>query len=213
MMSRSRSESECLAERLLSGDRGALEGLFLLHRKRLRAMVELRLDWMLRGRLDASDVLQDAYLDLASRIDDYLRNPKLPPFLWLRLVVGERLINLHRHHLGAQMRDPAREVSLYRGAMPEASSAALAAQLLGQHTSPSQAAIRAERTLKLQQALNALDPIDREVLALRHFEQLSRSEAAQLLGITEAATAKRYVRALKRLKAALASMPGGSEEI
>jgi RNA polymerase sigma-70 factor (ECF subfamily) len=111
------------------------------------------------------------------------------------------------------MRDPVREVSIYRGAIPEASSAALAAQLLGQHTSPSQAAIRAERTLKLQDALNALDPMDREVLALRHFEQLSRGETAQVLGITEVATAKRYVRALKRLKAALASMPGGLEEI
>jgi RNA polymerase sigma-70 factor (ECF subfamily) len=212
-MSRPQNESGPLAQRLLDGDRGALKDLFLRHRRRLRAMVELRLDWMLRGRLDASDVLQDAYLDLESRVEEYLRNPKLPPFLWLRMVVGERLINLHRHHLGAQMRDPLREVSLYRGAMPEATSAALAAQLLGQHTSPSQAAIRAERTLKLQEALNALDPMDREVVALRHFEQLSRSETAQVLGITEVATAKRYVRALKRLKAALASLPGGLEEI
>jgi RNA polymerase sigma-70 factor (ECF subfamily) len=212
-MNRPESPSECLAQRLLAGDRTALEGFFVCHRKRLRAMVELRLDWALRGRLDASDVLQDAYLDLAARVDDYLRDPKLPPFLWLRLVVGERLTNLHRHHLGAQMRDPAREVSLYRGAMPEASSAALAARLLGQHTSPSEAAIRAERILMLQVALNALDPIDREVLALRHFEQLSRGEAAQVLGITEAAAAKRYVRALKRLKAALSSMPGGREEV
>jgi RNA polymerase sigma-70 factor (ECF subfamily) len=208
-MSRSQSESEQLAARVLAGDRGALEELFVRHRKRLRAMVELRLDWMLRGRLDASDVLQDAYLDVQNRIDAYLRDPKLPPFLWLRLIVGERLINLHRHHLGAEMRDPAREVSLYRGAMPEASSAALAAQLLGQYTSPSEAAVRAERTLKLQQALNALDPIDREVLALRHFEQLSRDEISQVLGITEAAAAKRYVRALKRLKVVLEALPGG----
>src|SRR5262245_30843192 len=212
-MNRSPNESECLAERLLAGDRGAVEELFVRHRKRLRAMVELRLDWMLRGRLDASDVLQDAYLDVQSRIDAYLRDPKLPPFLWLRLVVGERLINLHRHHLGAQMRDPAREVSLYRGAMPEASSAALAAQLLGGYTSPSEAAIRAERTLKLQEALNALDAIDREVLALRHFEQLSRSETAQVLGITEDAAAKRYVRALRRLKVILAASDRGFEEI
>src|SRR4051794_19557568 len=118
-MNQSQSESNSLAKRLLAGDRSGLEGLFVLHRQRLRSMVELRLDWRLRGRLDASDVLQDAYMDLESRLDDYLRDPKVPPFLWLRLVVGERLINLHRHHLGAQMRDPAREVSLYRGAIPE----------------------------------------------------------------------------------------------
>jgi RNA polymerase sigma-70 factor (ECF subfamily) len=212
-MGQTEDESEVLARQLLGGERSIFETFFTLHRKRLRSMVELRLDWRLRGRLDASDVLQDAYLDLASRLDDYLRNPRLPPFLWLRLVVGERLINLHRHHLGAQMRDPAREVSLYRGAMPEASSAALAARLLGRHTSPSEAAIRAERALKLQEALNSLDPIDREVLALRHFEQLSRDETAQVLGITDQAAAKRYVRALRRLKAVLAALPGGLEEI
>ncbi|QDV36436.1 sigma-70 family RNA polymerase sigma factor [Tautonia plasticadhaerens] len=212
-MSRSPTESECLAERLLAGDRGAAEALFVRHRKRLRAMVDLRLDWVLRGRVDASDVLQDAYLDVARRLDDYLLDPKIPPFLWLRLIVGERLISLHRHHLGAQMRDPAREVSLYRGAMPEASSAALASRLMGELTSPSEAAIRAERTLKLQEALNALDPIDREVLSLRHFEQLTRGETAQVLGITESAAAKRYVRALKRLKATLADLNGGLEGI
>ena len=109
------------------------------------------------------------------------------------------------------MRDARREVSLYRDALPEASSAALAAQLLGQHTSPSQAALRAERLLRLQEAVNLLDVLDREVLSLRHFEQLSRAETAQVLGITEAAAAKRYIRALKRLKDTLAGMPGGLE--
>jgi RNA polymerase sigma-70 factor (ECF subfamily) len=111
------------------------------------------------------------------------------------------------------MRDARREVALYQGALPEASSAALAAQLLGKHTSPTQAAVRAERMLRMQDALNSLDPIDREVIALRNFEQLSRTETAEVLGIEEAAAAKRYIRALKRLKAALADMPGGLEGI
>ena len=109
------------------------------------------------------------------------------------------------------MRDAGREVSLYRGAMPAASSGALAAQLLGKHTSPSEAALRAERMLRVQEALNALDPVDREILSLRHFEELSRAEAARELGIEESAAAKRYVRALKRLKEALADMAGGLE--
>jgi RNA polymerase sigma-70 factor (ECF subfamily) len=109
------------------------------------------------------------------------------------------------------MRDAGREVSLYRAALPLASSAALAAQLLGKHTSPTEAAVRAERMLRLQEALNTLDPIDREVLSLRHFEELSRAETAQVLGIEEAAAAKRYIRALKRLKNVLADMPGGME--
>jgi RNA polymerase sigma-70 factor (ECF subfamily) len=132
-------------------------------------------------------------------------------FLWLRLVVGERLAQLHRHHLGTHLRDAGREVSLYRGPMPVASSAALAAQLLGRHTSPTQAAVRAERLLRLQEALNSLDAIDREILSLRHFEELSRAETATVLGIQESAVAKRYVRALKRLKDVLAGMGGGLE--
>jgi RNA polymerase sigma-70 factor (ECF subfamily) len=176
-------------------------------------MVEMRLDQRLQARIDASDVIQDAYLEVATRLEEYLRNPALPLFLWLRLVVGERLATLHRHHLGTQMRDAGREVSLYREALPAASSAALAAQLLGKQTSPTQAALRAERMLRIQEALNTLDPLDREVLALRHFEQLTRVETAQVLGIEEGAAAKRYIRALKRLKAILADMPGGLDSI
>jgi RNA polymerase sigma-70 factor (ECF subfamily) len=176
-------------------------------------MVEMRLDTRLQARLDASDVVQDAYVEVAERLEEYLRDPKLPLFLWLRLVVGERLMRLHRHHLGAQMRDAGREVSLYRGALPAASSAALAAQLLGRHTSPTQAVVRAERILRVQEALNTLDPLDREILSLRHFEELTAAEAALVLGIEESAAAKRYFRALKRLKETLAAMPGGQESI
>jgi RNA polymerase sigma-70 factor (ECF subfamily) len=194
-----------------AGDAAALSGLFARHRARLRRMVEMRLDRRLAGRVDASDVIQEACVDAARKLDEYLRDPKLPLFLWLRLVVGERLLKVHRQHLNAQMRDAGREVSLYREALPAASSAALAAQLLGKHTSPTQAAVRAERLLRLQEALNALDPIDREILSLRHFEELTRAEAAQALGIEAAAAAKRYVRALKRLKDTLAGMPGGLE--
>ncbi len=205
------SETVRLLQRARAGDRQALDELFARHRDRLRRMVDMRLDWGLRARLDASDVVQDAFLEVAGRLEEYLRDPGLPLFLWLRLVVGERLTTLHRQHLGTHMRDARREVSLYRAALPEASSAALAARLLGRHTSPTQAAVRAERLLRVQEALNALEPLDREVLSLRHFEQLSRAEAARVLGITESAAAKRYIRALKRLKQALADMPGGLE--
>ena len=155
-------------------------------------MVDIRLDRRLQARVDASDVVQEAYLEVVQRLDEYVADPKLPLFLWLRLVVGQRLMKVHRQHLGTQLRDAGREVSLYRDAMPAASSAALAAQLLGKYTSPTQAAGRAERMLRLQEALNTLDPVDREVLSLRHFEELTRAEAAQVLGISEAAAVKRY---------------------
>ena len=198
-------------EKLRGGDRQALGMLFDQYRDRLRRMVELRLDPRLRARLDASDVVQEAFLDVARDLDAYLADPKLPPLLWLRLHVGRRLTTLHRQHLGTKMRDAGQEISLYQGAQPQASSAALAAMLLGRHTSPTQAAQRAERMLRVQEALNSLDAIDREVLALRHFEQLSRAEAALVLGISQEAGANRYFRALNRLKDILATLPGGSE--
>jgi RNA polymerase sigma-70 factor, ECF subfamily len=212
-MSDQPAESDPLVERLRAGDKRALVELFQHHRDRLRRMVQLRMDWRLQSRLDASDVLQEAFLDVASRLDDYLREPKLPPFLWLRMCVGEELVNIHRRHLGTKRRDAGREISLQRRAAPEASSAALASLLLGENTSPTQAAVRAERLMAVQQALDELEPIDREIVALRHFEQLSRVETAQVLGIREDAAAKRYIRAIQRLKGVLAQSPWGAEAL
>ncbi|MBI1325814.1 sigma-70 family RNA polymerase sigma factor [bacterium] len=196
-----------------AGDREALSSLFSRHRQRLRRMIQLRLDRRLQARIDASDVIQEAYVEVVTRMNEYFQKPSYPLFLWLRLIVGERILKLHRHHLGTQMRDAGLEVSLYRGALPEASSAALAAQLLGKHTSPTQAVVRAERMIRLQEALNTLDFMDREVLSLRHFEELSLAETALSLGIEESAAAKRYIRALKRLKTTLKSMPGGLDDV
>ena len=205
------TDTEQLVEKLRGGDRQALTDLFQRHRDRLRRMVELRMDARLQARIDASDVLQDAFLDVAARLDSYLQGTELSAFLWLRLVVGERLAICHRRHLGTRMRDAGQEVSLYRDPLPEASSAALASMLLGRLTSPSRAALRAERVLQVQEALNELDPLDREVVALRSYEQLSRAETAQVLGISEGAAAQRYIRALKRLKAILATRLGDLE--
>ena len=205
------SETVRLFERLQAGDKRVLGELFQRHRDRLRRMVELRMDARLYGRIESSDVLQDGFLDVAKRVDSYLIDPKLPVFLWLRLVISDRLASYHRHHLGTALRDAGREVSLYRDPLPQASSAALAAMLMGRLTSPSNAAIRAEQILQIQEAVNLLEPLDREVVALRHFEQLNRAETATVLGISEEAGAKRYIRALKKLKSILAAMPGGLE--
>src|SRR5262249_50837288 len=205
------TDTEQLVEKLRGGDRQALTDLFQRHRDRLRRKVGLRMDPRLQSRVDASDVLQDAFLDVAARLDSYLQRSELSAFLWLRLVVGERLAICHRRHLGTRMRDAGHEVSLYRDHLPQASSAALAWMLLGRLTTPSRAVIRAERVLLVQEALNALDPLDREVVALRHFEQLSRAERAQSLGLSEGAAAQRYSGALQRLRGVLAAPPGGLE--
>src|SRR5262249_39255399 len=152
-----------LLRRAGEGDSQALGELFACCRDRLRLMVRLRLDHRLQGRLDPSDVLQEAFLEAAERFEEYAREQTMPFFLWLRFLTAQKLLVLHRRHLGVKARDAGREVSLYRGALPEASSAALAAQLIGQRTTPSEAAIRAEMQVRLQEALNRMDPIDREV--------------------------------------------------
>ena len=194
--------------RARDGDPHALAELFAHYRDRLRRMVRLRLDRRLSGRLDLSDVLQEAYLDLARRFPEYARDPAVPFYLWLRALTGQRLIDLHRQHLGAKMRDAGQEVALYRGALPQASSASLAQQLLAGLTSPTQAAARAEMQLQLQEALNSMDPMDREVVVLRHFEELNNIETAAVLGIEPSAASKRYLRAIRRLKAILDQIPG-----
>ena len=139
------------------------------------------------------------------RLGDYAANPNMPPFLWLRFLTIQRLQALHRLHLGVQGRDASREVSIFHGSLPAADSGAtLAAQLLGRLTTPSRAAIRAEIQLKIQEALDAMDPIDCEILALRHFEELNNSETAEVLGIHKAAASNRYVRAKAAQGAAIA---------
>ena len=185
-----------LARRASQGDARCLQDLFTRYRQRLRRMVKLRLDPRVQGRVDPSDVVQEAYLEVCRKLPDFVREPKLPFFLWLRLVTGQKLSLVHRQHLGVQARDAGREVSLYRGALPQASSASLAAQLLGRLTTASQA------------VLNGMDPMDREILALRHFEGLSNGESAEILGLSKTAANNRYIRDLGRLRDLLEHVPG-----
>jgi RNA polymerase sigma-70 factor (ECF subfamily) len=195
-----------LLRRAGAGDPQALDELLAPHRDRLRRMVRLRLHRSLQGRVDPADVLALAYRAVGQGLADYQRTPALPFYLWLRQVTGQQLIAVHQQHLGPRTGDP--DVSLYRGALPQANSVSLAAQLLGRQTSPSQAAVRAETQIKIQEALNGLAPLDREVLALRHFEMLNNDETAQVLGITKSAASRRYLGALKQLKDVLSAIPG-----
>ena len=201
-------ETSGLIRRAASGEEEALRELFSRHCDRLKRMVHLRLSRRLAGRVDDSDVLQEACLEAARRLEEYLREPKLPFFLWLRHLTALKLAEVHRRHLGTQLRDADREVTLHRGMLPLADSVSLAAQLLGTLTTPSQALIKAETRLLVQEALNSMDPIDREVLALKHFEQLSTAEIAEVLGLSKAGAGSRYLRAIKRLREILSQIPG-----
>jgi RNA polymerase sigma-70 factor (ECF subfamily) len=204
-----RSSPSELLRRAAAGDAEALGQVLEPHRARLRRMVALRLDRRLQSRVDPSDVIQEAYVEAARRLPEYAANPAMPFYLWLRLLAAQRLVDQYRRHFGTQARDITREFTLYRGAMPEATSAALAAHLLGRITTPSEAAVRAERRIRLQEALNQMDPLDREILALRHFEQMINGEAATALELDKSAASKRYARALVKLKEILRTMPGG----
>ena len=197
-----------LLSRAAEGDEGALTELFTLYRKRLKRMIRLRLNRLIQGRVDESDILQEALLEAAKRWPDFLANRPLPFFLWLRHITGEKMIDAHRRHLGAKMRGAGQEICLHRGPMPAASSASLAAQLMGRLTSPSQAAVKAEMRLRVQEVLASMDALDREILALRHFERLTNAEVAKTLGMNESTTSSRYLRALRRLREELSQFPG-----
>jgi len=189
-----------LVKQAAAGDPRALGDLLTRYEDRLLRAVAFRMDRRLRGRVDPADIVQESYIDATARFDSYTKKPEMPFFLWLRFLTMQKLMQIHREHFGVKARDVEREVSIYDKQSPLATSAVLAAQLLGKHTSPSQAAMRGEIQQKLEQMLNAMEPIDREVLALRHFEQLSNAEAARVLNINESASSSRYVRAIRRLK-------------
>lgn len=187
--------------------------LLTQHRARLRGLIELRMDGRLRGRIDPSDVVQEAYLEASERLESYLARPDLPFFVWLRFITLQKLTLMFRRHLGTQSRALGREVSLADISLPEEASEALTSVLMGRSGSPSDAVEKAERRERLHDALAALDPIDREVLVLRHFEELTNTEAAAVLDLKPTAASNRYVRALKRLEERLRTMAGDRGEV
>jgi RNA polymerase sigma-70 factor (ECF subfamily) len=201
-------EIDQLVKRSCDGDQSAFAELIGPHTERLKRFVQLRMDQRLTRRLDAMDIVQEATMEAYRRLETYAANPPCRFFLWLRTLTAQKLIDAHRHHLGTQKRGGAQEVSIFRGPMPEASSVMLANQLMGRLTSPSRQLHRAEVQLQVQKAMNALDPIDREVLVMRHFEHLSNDETAEALDLKKTTASKRYTTALRRLGEALA----GSEE-
>lgn len=204
-------EHEELLQQLTSDREEALAKFYSIVRDRLARVVAFRLDYRLSGRVSESDVLQDTYVRAAQRIESYLDKPDMPFFVWLRLEANQRLHEIHRQHFGAEKRDIRREVNLSQKPSANQTSLALAAHLVAQMTSASQIIERAEQINKLERTLNEMNELDREVIALRHFEELSNLETAEILKIEPAAASKRYIRALKRLKEIMDSLKDESE--
>ncbi len=201
------SNEKDLLLRLLHGDAAVLGVLLSLHRSRLRRLIDFRLDSRLRGRVDPSDVLQDLFVDAAKRVDHYVRGPSgVPFFVWLRQVLLQRLVEVHRHHLGAEKRSAGRERSV-AGSSSSTASVSLMLQAVSRIASPSEILLQSELASQLHSSLASLDPIDREVLVMRHFEELSNDETAAALGLQKSAASNRYVRALERLRRVLERLP------
>ena len=198
--SSSRCDPNDLTQSALRGNERALAELFEQHRPRLRRMIELRLDRRLRARTDPSDVLQEAFVDVARQLPSYRdNNTEMPFFLWLRLVTGSRLAQIHRMHLGADKRAVLREAAAPPLGVPDASSIVLAGELAGRFTSVDRGLRHEDVSRKIESLLNSMSTDDREIIAMRHFEELKTEEIAITLGMTRSGVLKRYGRALKRL--------------
>jgi RNA polymerase sigma-70 factor (ECF subfamily) len=201
-----------LLAKMRAGSEEALAEVFSHYGERLRRIIRFRIDYRIAPRVSDSDVLQEAYIAAAKRLDHFKRQQEMPAFLWLRLLVGQQLVDLHRQHLQAEMRDVRKEVSLGQNGPSPHTSMAIAAQLVGRMTAVSEVVARAERIERLEATLNQMDPIDREVIALRHFEELSNVETAKVLGIEPAAASKRYIRAMSRLGDLMAEFNSSENE-
>jgi RNA polymerase sigma-70 factor (ECF subfamily) len=201
------TETQALLKGVERADAGAAERLWERHREPLRRMIRLRLDHALGRRVDASDIVQEVMLKANQRLGDYLRNPVMPFHLWLRQIARDHVIDEHRRHRVAGCRSLDRERPLTAGAFADQSSLDLAAQLRDPSLTPAANALRHELQRRFQEALGQLDEADREIILLRHFEQLSNSEAAQALGLSEPAAGMRHLRALRRLRTVLGESP------
>lgn len=196
-----------------AGTPEAVEHLLGEFREPLRQVVGLRLDPVLARRVDASDIVQDVLLEANQRLREYLQSPNMPFHLWLRHLAQDRIIDTHRRHRQAQRRSIDREQAIQRPAWSDESSVQLVSQLIdGEHT-PASAAIHTELQRRLNLALNELNEQDRDIILMRHHEQLSNQDVAELLKLTEAAASMRYLRALRKLRAVLDPNSAGESQV
>ncbi len=196
---RQRELADELVEKLRAGDERALAHLFSLYQDRLLRLIDFRLDRTLHSRVDPVDILQDAYIDASQRISHFLSRESATISVWLRLVVLQRLQLVVRHHLLTDKRDVRKEMSIGR-ALDGQPFDNIGQALADSITSPSAAVSRTETVSMVEQMLESMSATDREVLVLRHFEQVTNDEVAEILGISVKAASNRYVRALQRLK-------------
>jgi RNA polymerase sigma-70 factor (ECF subfamily) len=207
------AETDDLLARARDGDAAAVEQLLAGHRDALRRMVQLRMDPALARRVDSSDVVQEVLIEASRRLTDYLARPAMPFALWLRSMARDRLIDAHRRHREAARRSLDREQPLAGGDDSSTADLQPGAWLADRELTPAAAALQAEAARRFQDAIARLDETDREVLLMRHFEQLSNQEVAAALGLSEAAASMRHLRAIKRLRETIGALAPPEPEV
>lgn len=201
------SATQNLLAEAKGGDPTAVNRLLERHRTSLRRLIQLRLDRQIARRVDASDIVQDVLLEANTRLNDYLVDPRVPFHLWLRQLAQDRMIDMHRRHRGAQRRSLDREQSLASPQFADQSGLDLLGQLADHELTPAAASIRKELEVRFLGALDQLEEEDRDILLMRHFEQLGNNEVAEALGLSAAAAGMRHLRALRKLRAILGERP------
>jgi RNA polymerase sigma-70 factor, ECF subfamily len=195
-------DTEELIREALTGGRAARGALLRRHRARLRRMVELRMDPRLFARVDPSDIVQEVLVEADARLDTYMRDQPLPFYPWLRQLAWDRMADAHRRHIRAGRRSVTREQANPFG-LPDNSALELADRLVDTGSGPSELARREELRRLVRAALERLPEDARELLVLRHLEQMPVKEIAAVLGVSEGAVKTRTLRALRRLRTLL----------
>lgn len=191
-----------LLQQVKVGDAAAVNRLLDRHRQSLRRLVQMRLDRRIQRRLDVSDVVQDVLVEANRRLADYLQNPGMAFHLWLRQIAKDRIIDAHRRHRVSTKRSVDREQPLQAGP-PDGSTLDLAARIYDPEVTPATAAAQQEIAHQVEEAITRLNELDAEIIYMRHYEQLSNQEIAQVLQLTEPAASMRYLRAVRRLRTLL----------
>ena len=206
------SDADELVKRLKDQDHTALAELFEINRDRLSRMVSIRMDRRLKGRIDATDVLQEAYMILSQKIGNFADYPDMSPYVWMRLTVNDRLIALHRKHIQAGRRDARKEISMSQKANPDESTAEIVDTLADTVSSVGGKVARAEVTKMIKATLECMEAKDREIILMRIFEGMSNAEAAQALDLTANGASSRFSRAMDRLQKDVLKTESGEED-
>ncbi|MCA9117430.1 MAG: sigma-70 family RNA polymerase sigma factor [Planctomycetaceae bacterium] len=205
-------ETQQLLREAGTGDQQAINALLEKHRNSLRQLIQLRLDRAVSRRVDASDVVQDVLLEASNRLGQFIEDGRMPFHLWLRQLAKDRMIDMHRRHRGAQRRSVDRERSLEASRQVDDSLRGMMVQLVDPELTPAAASLRRELEDRFLAALDQLPEDDRDILLMRHYEQLGNSEVAQALGLSEPAAGMRHLRALRRLRSMLATDEAGEAD-